>query len=562
MRDEPLWHVHHGTHTAEAIRRPPGTSLVIEDFSVPREHVGDVIRGLNALFDRHGMARPAITGHLTDCTLHFMLTEKFSDQKRLRNYKRFAEGFVRLVLRKGGVLKAQYGTGRAMAPFLERQVGVELYECMREIKHLFDPLGILNPGVIFGDVPDTHLANLKLMPTISDSVDRCIECGLCETACPSSELTLSARQRIVLQREIAARRDDKELLAAVSENFQYAAIDTCSTASMCQLACPLGVDTGELVRRQRSARTTEKDERNWDRAARNWSRTTQLGAAAMSTAKRIKPLARSLLRFGRERLGGDQVWMYTEDLPGGSSLRRRPRKERTARDPVAAYFPGCQQTFLGASGQGVYGAFNELCTEAGVAVSLLNASELCCGLPWSTRGMTLGQQTMQSKVRRVLAPRAGETVVVDSSSCTHALRETLAPYGEPMPRIVDVVDFVADEILPRLTITRKLGSLLLYPSCGNSHLDNWPALLRIADAIAEETVVPATWTCCGAHGDRGLLHPELPRSATRLTVDEIRARHFDAHASTTRTCEVALSRVSGRRFVHLLEVLARVHREG
>lgn len=556
VRDQPLWHIHHGVHTAMAMARPPATTLVMEDFSVPREHVVEVITQLNRLFDRFGIKRSAITGHLTDCTLHFMLTENFSNADRLRKYKRFVQAFVKLVLSKGGVLKAQYGTGRAMAPFLERQVGTELYECMREIKHLFDPLGILNRAVMFNEIPDAHLCDLKLMPTISDSVDRCIECGLCETVCPSADLTLSPRQRIVLQREIAARHDDKPLLDAIAENFQYAAIDTCSTASMCQLACPLGIDTGELVRRQRRARTTEVEERNWDRAARNWENATFLASTALSTARRFKPVAKSLLKFGRQRYGGDHVWVYPEDLSGDTTLRRRPQRERTASDAVAAYFPSCQQTLLGASGQGVFGAFNELCTRAGVAVTLLNASGLCCGIPWSSRGMRLGEQTMTGHVRRAIAPRQDDTIVVDSSACTHALTTMLAPYPDVHCTIVDVIDFVAATVLPKLRVTHPIGSLLLYPSCGNGHLGNTATLLALANAVADEVVVPTSWNCCGAHGERGLLHPELPISATKLAIEEINAHDFDAYASTTRTCEVAMQRVSGHPFVHILEVVA------
>ena len=556
----PLSHLYHDVHVALAQRRPPATTLVVEDCSVPREHIVDTIRELRRLFARFGIQQPAITGHLTDCTLHFVFTERFSAAERLRKYKRFMEAYVKLVLAKDGVVKAQYGTGRAMAPFLERQVGVELYECMREIKHLFDPFNIMNRGVMFNEAPDAHLANLKLMPTISDAVDRCIECGLCEPTCPSAELTLTPRQRIVLQREIAARQHDPELLEAVAENYQYAAIDTCSAAGMCQVTCPLGIDTGELVRRQRSARTTEASERSWDRAARNWGRATSLVSTAMSTAKRIQPVARSLIALGRKRYGGDSVWAYSDDLTGGSKVRRRPRREQTAEDAVAAYFPGCQQTLLGAPGEGVFDAFNVLRMRAGVAVTLLNASRLCCGIPWSSRGMRLGEQTMTGQVRRALAPHANQPVIVDSSACTHALQAMLQPYSEPLPEIVDVVDFVATTILPKLTIGERIGSLLLYPSCANHHLDNLDALLTIAHAIADEVVIPATWNCCGAHGERGLLRPELPTAATRLAVEDINTRTFDAYASTTLTCEVAMSRVSGKPFVHILEVLASVSR--
>lgn len=554
--DAPLWRVHHGVHTAMSMSRPPATTLLVEDFAVPREHLGKAIAQLNRLFDRFGFKRAPITGHLVHSTLHFMLTENFADEQRLRKFRRFVQGFVRMVLELGGTLRAQHGTGRTMAPFLEEQVGVELYECMREVKHLVDPLGLLSPTIMFSDHPDLHVSNIKLMPTISDTVDRCIECGLCESSCPSADLTLSPRQRVVLQRELAVRRSDKALMEEIDRNFPYAAIDTCAGASMCQVSCPLGIDTGELVRRQRSAITSEREERNWDRAARNWDRATGVAAKAMSLAKQHRPLAKWAMKVGREQLGGDAIWGWSEDLPPGSTLRRRPSAERAAQDSTVAYFPGCQQTLLGATGQGVYAAFNELCTRAGVAVSLMKADDLCCGIPWHSKGLTLGQQTMTGRVRRALAAREEPTLVVDSSACTHRLAEVLEPFREPLPDVVDAVDFVADALLGKLEITQRLGSVLLFPSCANEHLGNTGSLLRIAEAFTDEVVVPASWRCCGGHADRGLLHPEVPESATRLTVEEIASRHFDAYASTSRSCEVAMTRTTGQDFAHVLELLA------
>lgn len=552
----PLWRVHHGIYTQISLDRAPGTTLLMEDFSVPREHLLETIEKLDALFGRYRYEGSAITGHLTDCTVHFMITEDLTDQESVRKLRRFMQAFVRLVLDQGGVLKAQHGTGRLMAPFLERQVGVELYDVMREIKHLFDPAGILGPGMMFNDDPNAHVSHLKLMPKVEDAVDKCVECGLCETVCPSSDLTLSPRNRIALRRELAARADDDQLLDAIFENYQYAAVDTCSTASMCQLACPLGIDTGELVRQQRKATATAREQRVWDRAARNWNAATRLGSTAMTAAKHLQPLAKFVTKLGRDRLGGDQVWGYSDDMPRGSALRRRPTRERTAKQPIAAYFPGCQQTLLAASGQGVFGAFNELSTRAGVPVSLLNASRLCCGIPWRTRGLDQGYATMSRLVKEQFGKVGQTTIVIDSSACAASLKQMIEEWEDVEFRTMDVVQFVAEQLLGELPVKEKLDSLLLYPTCSTTRLRDNDALFEIASTIAKEVVVPAAWSCCGAFGDTGLLHPELPKAATRMAVSEIAEREFSAYASTSRSCEVALSAVVGRRFVHILELLA------
>ncbi|GAL28041.1 predicted D-lactate dehydrogenase [Vibrio variabilis] len=82
-----------------------------------------------------------------------------------------------------GSLKAEHGTGRNMAPYVELEWGQEGYALMQQIKALFDPEGLLNPGVIINDNPNSHIENLKPMPAADDIVNRCIECGFCEPVC-------------------------------------------------------------------------------------------------------------------------------------------------------------------------------------------------------------------------------------------------------------------------------------------------------------------------------------------------------------------------------------------
>jgi len=117
---------------------------------------------------------------------------------------------VKLVVeRYDGALKAEHGTGRNMAPFVQTEWGPEAYEIMRRLKELADPDNLLNPGVIINPDRQAHLANLKQLPSVEPEIDKCIECGFCEPKCPSRELTLTPRQRIVVRREMARLQEGK-----------------------------------------------------------------------------------------------------------------------------------------------------------------------------------------------------------------------------------------------------------------------------------------------------------------------------------------------------------------
>ena len=113
-------------------------------------------------------------------------------------------------VRYGGSLKAEHGTGRAIAPFVEAEWGTKAYVLMHKIKAIFDPEGLLNPGVLLNPDPDIHIKSLKLMPLADPVIDLCIECGFCEPACPATHLTLSPRQRIAVTRERARLRQTGE----------------------------------------------------------------------------------------------------------------------------------------------------------------------------------------------------------------------------------------------------------------------------------------------------------------------------------------------------------------
>ena len=247
-RVEVSWTVREGLHGLIGRFRPPGSSLIIEDVCVPPDRIAESARDIQALLAEHGFL-PGVAGHTSAGNLHFMLTPDFSKQEDLERYEAFMEKLVELILDKyDGSLKAEHGTGVNMSPYVEREWGARATEFMWRVKALADPDGVLAPGVLLSRDSEAHLKNLKTTPEIEEVANTCVECGFCEPVCPSRHLTTTPRQRIVIRREMARQPKGSPVQRTLVEQYEYDGIQTCAADGTCQIACPLGIDTGQLIK--------------------------------------------------------------------------------------------------------------------------------------------------------------------------------------------------------------------------------------------------------------------------------------------------------------------------
>jgi D-lactate dehydrogenase len=565
-----LWKLRKGLYTSVAGARTSGTTALLEDVVVPVAKLADTCADLAVLFDTYAYRDSVIFGHAKDGNIHFMLTDRFENDEQMGRYIGFTEDMVALVLANDGSLKAEHGTGRVMSPYVRRQYGDELYDVMVRIKRLFDPTGLLNAGTIITDDPELHLKHIKLPPTVEAEVDRCVECGYCEPVCPSRDLTLTPRQRIALRREIANAElaGDQKLVRLLEDDYEYAGVHTCAVDGMCGTACPVLINTGLLVKKLRREKTTPAATKAvWTTLSKHWKGTTATFSTVMGITDRLPgPLESALVgvnKLGRAMLGTDNVPLWSAELPGGGPSRARPAP---ATAPDAIYIPACVNVMFGpAEGPGVQVSFEALCAKAGLTLLVPeNVESLCCGTPWSSKGIPDGYAAMRAKVLPVIREATDNgrlPVVCDASSCTEGFRHMLETDPDLHVQVIDAVAFVAERVLPVLGLAenaqyRKLESLTIHPTCSSTQMGLNPDLVTVSRAVAETVNVPLDWGCCAFAGDRGMLHPELTASATRREAAEAEHLDAEAHASCNRTCELGLTRATGKQYRHVLELLA------
>ncbi|WP_175411618.1 FAD-binding and (Fe-S)-binding domain-containing protein, partial [Streptomyces sp. TRM64462] len=256
-----LWAARRAFVTAVGGSRPAGTTLITEDFAVPPARLAEACEALLGLQAAHGFDA-AVAGHAAHGNLHFLLAFDPADPRDVDRYAAFMDAFCRMTVERfDGSLKAEHGTGRNIAPFLELEWGPRATELMWRTKQAIDPDGVLAPRIVLDRDPRAHLRGLKSVPAVEPMADACIECGFCEPVCPSRDLTTTPRQRIVLRREMVRQGHGSRVENALVEAYGYDAVDTCAGEGGCRVACPVGIDTGALMKRLRTLRHSPREER-------------------------------------------------------------------------------------------------------------------------------------------------------------------------------------------------------------------------------------------------------------------------------------------------------------
>ena len=573
------WTIRSGLLPSIGGARPSGTSLILEDVCFPPEKLADGALDLQALFPKHGY-HGVVFGHASAGNLHFLITPYLNTEADTLRFDGFLKDVVALVVDKyDGSLKAEHGTGRNIAPFVEHEWGIKLTEMMWRVKRLADPDHILAPDVMLTRDTKAHLRHLHTVPTVESEVDRCIECGYCEPVCPSRHITTTPRQRIVLRREMLRQPRGSVVTETLLRQYEYDAIETCAGDGTCALACPVGINTGMLMKQFRHEEHNRTEEYVAEKIAENWGM-AEVGAL---TALHLNHLATSIyggsliaenaLKAARAIVSKDLMPGWLPNIPPAAS----PKVPVTTREGAAAvYFHACvNRMFGGADGKRQPPLADVMVTVSARAGKPLwiphDLSGTCCATVWHSKGYADGNKYMANKIVEKMWEWSNQgqlPIVCDASSCTFGITSEITAYltlenaeRHGQLKILDSVAWAHDFLLPNLRVTQRVSSAAIHPVCSIHHLGLVEKLQKLGEALAEDAVTPIYATCCAFAGDRGFLHPELTRSATSEEVNELGEKEYSRYLCSNRTCELGMNLATGKDYESVIFLLEELTRE-
>ena len=542
------WAIRSGIFPTVGGMRKEGTTCLIEDVAFHIEDLPAATADLSALLDKHGYTDSCIYGHALEGNFHFIINQAFETREDILRYDAMIKDVVDLVVGKyDGSLKAEHGTGRNMAPFVEQEWGEEAFGLMRRIKKLLDPEGILNPGVIFNEDRDCYLKNLKTMPVLPyEGVNKCIECGFCEVNCVSCGFTLSSRTRIVVQREIARRKAAGEPWEALEKAFKYPGQVTCAGDGLCSTSCPMHINVGDMTHELRQERLG---------AAGNW-----LGAWVAEHFRGTKTLVRGTLGvahaanlvLGNTLMGAVGKGLHAMGLPLWTPETPLPLKMRKPASPESplkvVYFPSClNQTMAQAPADTVKPLVEEtveLLGKAGFEVIFPPQMEkLCCGTIWESKGMP---DVADKKLRELeeslweASAQGKYPVLCDQSPCLHRMRK-----GIKTMHLYEPAEFLLRFVAPRLEFHPTDTPVAVHVTCSTRLMGLKDSLVELARKCSNNVYVPEEIGCCAYAGDKGMTHPELNAYALRKLKHALKEHGIKEGYSNSRTCEIGLSTNGG-----------------
>ncbi len=548
------WAIRSGIFPAVGGTRRPGTTALIEDIAFHIEDLPEATVALADILARSGYDDACIYGHALEGNYHFIISQAFDSPQEIERYRSLMSEIEHLVTERfHGSLKAEHGTGRNMAPFVRHEWGDDAWQMMRRLKQALDPKGLLNPGVIFNPDPECYIKHLKSLPLFYEPADRCIECGFCEVNCVSCGLTLSARQRIAVQREITRLKhtgQEPGRLNLLEKSFRYYGDETCAGDGLCSTSCPMKINTGDLVHaiRQKSLPegSTGYKIGNW--AANHLPSIKGTLRPMLSTANGVRSVigdkAVNVLGRGLHKLG---LPLWNSSLPGAYHRHDMAQQPQASK---VVYFPSCINQTMGSTAEGktkprpLIDVMVELCNKAGYEVIFpANMNALCCGMIWSSKGMPDIAQRKSDELEKALRTASCDgkyPILCDQSPCLHHMREHMKSL-----KLFEPAEFIEKFLVPNLIFRPTDTPVAIHVTCSTRRMGLADTIISLARRCSSDVMIPTEVGCCGFTGDKGFTYPELNAWGLRKLRVQIQAAGIKYGYSNSRTCEIGLSANSG-----------------
>ena len=556
------WAIRKGILPIVGGQRRKGTTVITEDVCFQIEDFTKGIEMLTELFHKYDFVDGGVIfGHALSGNVHFNITPDFSNPKDTKNFGDLVKEMSERVSGFGGSLKAEHGTGRMVAPFVEMEWGKKAYEINRRIKAIFDPERILNPDVMITDDPDVYKKNLKAQCVIDDAFTICMECGFCEKHCPSRNLTLTPRQRIALLRETKRLENEGNftLASELRKGYEYFGVDTCAACSMCKGLCPLSIDTAQIALSMRriDPPAPELAKKIYD----NFSTTLQMCRAGVSlegiAGSIITQKAISKITEGLHGVTGVTPYV-PKTTPKANRYKLKNRIKPTNFEKVV-YFSTCaNRAFKPNQGydddRSLQQVVESLCNKAHIDIIYPKHIEnLCCGLSFENYDDVHERAVKDLHDALMKASQNGKyPIVIDHSACfNHAFKHM------PDLEINDISEFLCKYVVPHLDIEKCDERVIVHKQCKIKSLNKSQYIEDLARLCTDHVFNIKSFACDGFAGQKGFFTPELNKSATKDLAGEIAEYGATLGVSSSSTCEIGLGENGGIPFVGVAFLLDR-----
>ncbi|MDU6596525.1 MAG: FAD-binding and (Fe-S)-binding domain-containing protein, partial [Veillonella sp.] len=556
------WAIRKGILPIVGGQRRKGTTVITEDVCFQIEDFTKGIEMLTELFHKYDFVDGGVIfGHALSGNVHFNITPDFSDPKDTKNFGDLVKEMSERVSGFGGSLKAEHGTGRMVAPFIEMEWGRKAYEINRRIKAIFDPTRILNPDVMITDDPDVYKKNLKAQCVIDDAFTICMECGFCEKNCPSRNLTLTPRQRIALLRETKRLENEGNFAVAneLKKGYEYFGVETCAACSMCKGLCPLSIDTAQIALSMRRIDPPAPGlaKKIYD----NFSSTLEMCRAGVSlegiAGSIITQKAISKITEGLHGVTGVTPYV-PKTTPKANRYKLKNRIKPTNFEKVV-YFSTCaNRAFRQNQGyddqRSLQQVVESLCNKAQIDIIYPEHIEnLCCGLSFENYDDVHERAVKDLHDALMKASQNGKyPIVIDHSACfNHAFKHM------PDLEINDISEFLCKFVVPRLDITKCDERVLVHKQCKIKVLGKSQYIEDLARLCSDHVFNIKSFACDGFAGQKGFFTPELNKCATKDLASEVAEYGATLGVSSSSTCEIGLGESGGIPFVSVAYLLDR-----